>query len=218
MTALVIGPPLCYRKGMSRETILAKVKQATQGIGDKAAYPAYDVSDLHSAPRLEGTGLWEIFARNFRAVNGKTMRSLGELLAFLQSTQQTCGYCDPVLWDAVGKGLSEAGLTVETVYDRDQYDRYQFGITRATGAIAESGSLILDDDQTSDRLAALSPWTHVAVLSETSIHRTIPEAIDALGDAPNIIWATGPSKTADVEGILIEGVHGPGEQIALCLA
>jgi L-lactate utilization protein LutC len=32
---------------------------------------------------------------------------------------------------------------------------------------------------------------------------------------PNIIWCTGPSKTADVEGILIEGVHGPGEQIAL---
>jgi len=218
MRALVIGPSLCYIPTMSRETILAKVKQATQGIADKAEYPSYDVSDLHSARRLEGTDLWEIFSLNFRAVNGKTMRSLAELVTFLQSTQQTCGYCDPVLWDTVGKELTEAGLTVETVYDRDQYDRYQFGITRATGAIAESGSLILDDEHTSDRLAALSPWTHVAVLIETSIHRTIPEAIVALGDAPNIIWATGPSKTADVEGILIEGVHGPGEQIALCLA
>ena len=86
---------------MSRETILAKVKQATQVIAEKAAYPDYDVTDLHSAPRLEGTGLWEIFSRNFRAVNGKTMRSLDELVAFLQSTQQTNGYCDPVLWDAV---------------------------------------------------------------------------------------------------------------------
>jgi L-lactate dehydrogenase complex protein LldG len=31
-------------------------------------------------------------------------------------------------------------------------------------------------------------------------------------DDPNIIWVTGPSKTADVEGILIQGVHGPGVQ------
>jgi L-lactate dehydrogenase complex protein LldG len=201
---------------MSRDSILAKIKHATQGIEQKAPYPEYEVTDLHSAPRLVGASLWETFDRNFRAVNGKTMRTCEELIVFLQSTGQTTGYCDPMLWDRVGLPLQLAGLTVETTYDRGQYDRYQFGITRATGAIAESGSLILDDDQTSDRLAALSPWTHVAVLDATSIHRTIPEAIEALGDAPNIIWATGPSKTADVEGILIEGVHGPGEQIALC--
>ena len=110
-----------------------------------------------------------------------------------------------------------AGLTVEDVYDRTQYDRYQFGITRASGLIAESGSVILDDFLTSDRLAALSPWVHVAVADSKVIHRTIPNAIEKLGTAPNTTWCTGPSKTADVEGILIEGVHGPGEQIALCL-
>jgi L-lactate dehydrogenase complex protein LldG len=35
------------------------------------------------------------------------------------------------------------------------------------------------------------------------------------GSDPNVVWCTGPSKTSDVEGILIEGVHGPGAQIAL---
>ena len=91
----------------------------------------------------------------------------------------------------------------------------KFGITRATGAIAESGTVIIDDKRTSHRLAALSPWVHVAVLERQEIYRAMSDAIAAFGDSPNIIWCTGPSKTADVEGILIEGVHGPGEQIAL---
>ena len=54
--------------------------------------------------------------------------------------------------------------------------------------------------------AASTPWF---------ANPTDGDASNALGDSPNIIWCTGPSKTADVEGILIEGVHGPGEQIAL---
>ena len=58
---------------------------------------------------------------------------------------------------------------------------------------------------------------HVAVLERSEIHRSIPDGIAAFGDSPYIIWCTGPSKTADVEGILIEGVHGPGEQIALLI-
>jgi L-lactate dehydrogenase complex protein LldG len=170
---------------------------------------------LHSPRKLEGSDLWEIFSRNFKAVNGKAMSSIDELAEFLKSSAQTHGYCDPALFDAVGSKLAAAGLTIETTYDRERYDDYQFGITRATGAIAESGTVIIDDDRTSHRLAALSPWVHVAVLEKSEIHRTIPEAIAAFGESPNIIWCTGPSKTADVEGILIEGVHGPGEQIAL---
>jgi L-lactate dehydrogenase complex protein LldG len=150
-------------------------------------------------------------------VNGKAMTSIDELIDFLKKSLQFHGYCDPALFDTIGSKLVAAGLTVETEYDRERYDDYQFGITRASGAIAESGSVIIDDDRTSRRLAALSPWIHVAVLERTDIHRTIPDAIAAFGESPNIIWCTGPSKTADVEGILIEGVHGPGEQIALLL-
>ena len=68
------------------------------------------------------------------------------------------------MYDAIGAPLAAAGLTVETNYDRTRYDDYQFGITRATGAIAESGTVIIDDERTSRRLAALAPWVHVAVL------------------------------------------------------
>ena len=202
---------------MSRADIFAKIESANAALKTKAAYPDYDMSLVHSLPKLEGSDLWEIFSRNFKYVNGKTMTSTAELVAFLLETKQLHGYCDPALYDAVGSQLAAAGLTVETEDHRDRYDDYRFGITRATGAIAESGSVIIDDNRTSSRLAALSPWVHVAVLERSEIHRTIPDAIAAFGDSPNIIWCTGPSKTADVEGILIEGVHGPGEQIALLM-
>lgn len=200
-----------------RETIFAKIESANSALKTKAAYPEYDLSLVHSLPKLEGSDLWEIFSRNFSAVNGKPMASVDELIEFLNLTGQLHGYCDPALFDAIGRPLAAAGLILETEYNRDRYDDYQFGITRATGAIAESGSVIIDDTRTSHRLAALSPWVHVAVLERGEIHRSIPDAIAAFGDSPNIIWCTGPSKTADVEGILIEGVHGPGEQIALLL-
>lgn len=200
-----------------RESIFAKIESANSALKTKAAYPEYDLSLVHSLPKLEGSDLWEIFSRNFSAVNGKPMASVDELIEFLNLTGQLHGYCDPALFDAIGRPLAAAGLILETEYNRDRYDDYQFGITRATGAIAESGSVIIDDTRTSHRLAALSPWVHVAVLERGEIHRSIPDAIAAFGDSPNIIWCTGPSKTADVEGILIEGVHGPGEQIALLL-
>jgi L-lactate dehydrogenase complex protein LldG len=199
----------------SKNAIFSKIQSATAALKSKTPLPDYDVAITHSQPKLEGTDLWEIFNRNFAAVHGRAMTSADELAEFLKSTNQLHGYCDPALMDAVGSKLAAAGLTVETEYDRARYDDYQFGITRASGAIAESGSVILDDDRTSHRLAALSPWVHVAVLEKHEIHRTISDAIAALGDSPNIIWCTGPSKTADVEGILIEGVHGPGEQIVL---
>jgi L-lactate dehydrogenase complex protein LldG len=199
----------------TRANFFAQIDAATDAVSDKIALPDYDVSLTHSLPKLDGTDLWEIFCRNFKAVNGRPMVSVAELIAFLQESKQVHGYCDPDLMDSVGSQLVAAGLSVETEYDRNRYDDYQFGITRATGAIAESGTLILDDDRTSRRLAALTPWVHVAVIQSAEIHRCISDALNALGHCSNIIWCTGPSKTADVEGILIEGVHGPGEQIAL---
>lgn len=200
---------------MSRDSIFSKIRSAISDLDSKAEHPGFEDDTIVSSSRLGSDSPKAAFKRNFEGVHGRVMNSSDEVVALLKEQGHTHGYCDPELMDSVGQALADAGLTVETAYDRERYDDYAFGITRATGAIAESGSLILDDAKTSDRLAALSPWVHVAVLREGEILRTIPEAIGRLDSSRNIIWATGPSKTADVEGILIEGVHGPGEQIAL---
>lgn len=199
---------------MSRDAIFANIRAALDGIQEKSTRPDYDDAILHALPRLAGTPR-DAFTRNFTTAGGIVVPHAPSLADFLLRNGHTHGYCDPALLGIVGPALTGADFVVETSYDRTRCEDYQFGITRATGAIAESGSLILDDTRTTDRLAALSPWVHIALLRESEIHPTLPAAIAALGPDRYTIWVTGPSKTADVEGILIEGVHGPGVQIAL---
>jgi L-lactate dehydrogenase complex protein LldG len=149
-------------------------------------------------------------------VNGLALTSLTALTAHLRAGGWLHGYCDPLLWPRLAPQFGSE-FQVEFAFERSRVDDYAFGITRAAGAIAESGTIILNDATTSRRLGALAPWVHVAVVERADLFPDLPAAIAALGTDRNVIWCTGPSKTADVEGILIEGVHGPGVQIALVM-
>ncbi|MDR0351836.1 MAG: LUD domain-containing protein [Opitutaceae bacterium] len=206
----------------SRETILARVRAALAPLKHRAPYPDYpDTIAVPPplAPQLApGSDLWTAFSARARLVHGTPMEGgPAALAAWLREKQLTRGYCDPALHPQFETALAAAGIAIETTFDRARIDAYEFGITQAAAAIAESGTLVLSDATTSSRLAALAPWVHIATLTREHIHATLAEAIAALGDDPNLIWCTGPSRTADVEGILIEGVHGPGEQITLLM-
>lgn len=192
-----------------REDMYTRIRSALAGRA-KSPRPEYD--DAASATRV-GPDLLAHFKARLERVNGRVFEEPSALRAFLIERGARRGYVDPALAPLLRRSL--AGLTLDETFDRTQVDDYAFGITRASGAIAETGTLILTDNGTSRRLAALTPWIHVAVLERRRIHATLIDAIGHLGEDPNVIWVTGPSKTADVEGILIEGVHGPGEQVAL---
>ncbi len=199
-----------------REAILARVHQALAPLPRRAALPEYDSEIAVLRQLLAGRDLVELFTERITRVNGLAFTEVGALVAHLRANGWLHGYCDPVLWPRFAPHFG-SDFKVETAFDRKRVDDYAFGLTRAAGAIAESGTIVLNEATTSRRLAALAPWVHVAVIERAEIFADLPHAIAALGSDPNVIWITGPSKTADVEGILIEGVHGPGLQIALVL-
>ncbi|MDZ4817152.1 MAG: LUD domain-containing protein [Verrucomicrobiota bacterium] len=199
----------------SRDLILNSVKAALAPLPQRAAHPGYDKLKIVSKNFSPQQDLWVSFQENFSKVHGMSFTTFVELKNFLLSQKSRLGYCDPALTDVFAALNPE--LTFETAFDRNKESEYSFGITRATGAIAETGSLIFEDATTSSRLGSLAPWIHIACVKRGDLIDTIPTALSRISDDPNIIWVTGPSKTADIEGILVEGAHGPGIQICFLL-
>lgn len=88
------------------------------------------------------------------------------------------------------------------------------GVTSVHAAIAETGSLVCASGEELWRGLSLILPAHIAIVRESQI---VPDLIDFFANLPNaelpanLTLISGPSKTADIEGILITGVHGPGE-------
>lgn len=198
-----------------REAIFSRVRGALAPLRERAPLPAYDSEIAVMRTLIAGRDLAELFAERTRKVNGMAFTDPAAVVAHLRAGGWVRGYVDPELWPRLSPFFAGGDFKIEHTFDRKRVDDYAFGITRAAGAIAESGTIVLNDATTSRRLAALAPWVHIAVIERATIFSDLPQAVAALGADRNVIWCTGPSKTADVEGILIEGVHGPGVQIAL---
>ena len=196
-----------------RERIFEAIRTAVAKTENPAPLPEYSMDSTVSISRL-GAGGWSGFQKNFEAVNGDFLETGEDLKALLTKEKAKVGYCPENLQDLVRPHLPE-GIELRSNFDRSKINEYDFGITKATSAIAETGTLILEDSKTPDRLGALAPWIHIALVDKSSLLDTVATAIKSLPKDPNVIWVTGPSKTADVEGILIEGVHGPGIQACL---
>lgn len=131
----------------------------------------------------------------------------------------------------IGEALEAAwgdGLPPLTAYDQDieQFKDRLFaadaGITSTRGAIAETGVLLLWPDAKEPRLLSLVPAVHIAVVEADKIHNTFIEVMRAEGwqngMPTNALLISGPSKTADIELVLVFGVHGPKELVVFILS
>jgi L-lactate dehydrogenase complex protein LldG len=110
--------------------------------------------------------------------------------------------------------------TIET-FKPTLFEQIDAGITTTRGGIAETGSLILWPDANEPRTLSLVPPIHIAVLQAQALHETLHAALHAQQWAvqmpANALLVTGPSKTADIQRLLVYGAHGPKQLIILLL-
>lgn len=193
---------------MDKKSFIDRIASAENAERKAAKLPEFSADDTTSTTQTQG-GTFDAFERNFKANHGEIILGCENLLEFLKSKGCKKGVIDAKLENTFGL---EEHFEISREFDRNNPESFDFGISTASFAIAESGAIVLEDAATADRLSTIAPWIHIAVLKKSNIVRTIADALSKPFPAPYAIWISGPSKTSDVEGILVEGVHGPGIQ------
>jgi L-lactate utilization protein LutC len=109
--------------------------------------------------------------------------------------------------------MASAGLDVKLWPQISLDESYELdaGVTDVWAAVAETGSLIIRPTPDHGRALSLVPMVHVAIVQPKDI---VPDLVDLMEkmakDDGAAVIITGPSKTADIEMQLVQGVHGPG--------
>lgn len=100
-------------------------------------------------------------------------------------------------------------------------EQADIGLTFSDMTLAESGTLVLLNDEKKGRSVSLLPKIHIAIVPKSTIvprlsqaTRTIHQKIKKGEIIPSCInFISGPSNSADIEMNLVVGVHGPLEAV-----
>ena len=169
----------------SRDRILERVK-ATAGV---SSHPEPALSS-----RFDDSDLWVAFETYLVALGGRII-SREELDLALT---KRC-FVEPAAATILG---IEAVL--HEIWD------VEIGVSLAEFAIAETGTLVVTAGEGRARMSSLAPPVNVVLVARGAIVGTLDQAISRIPPSTSVL-ITGPSRTADIEGILVRGVHGPGE-------
>ena len=156
-----------------------------------------------------------VFAEEFTKLQGKfafceSETDLREQLAkLIKEKEWTKIYCRET---ALVKLLADISVTVY-----EDLPSCDVSLTGCEFLVARTGSIVLSAAQESGRTVSVYAPIHICIAYDDRVVYDIKDALQAIkatyGTAfPSFIsFASGPSRTADIEKTLVTGVHGPKE-------
>ncbi len=196
----------------AREKILVKIRQA-QGTPTPKPYP--NLAEPSTYYNHTEEDLAVLFAHTFTGIQGQfsfcesQQDLIAQLKQLLHSRNWSSIYCAEKQWQSLPE-LCEVRLS-------NSLSTCDASITGAEILVARTGSIVLSAAQAEGRTASVYAPIHVCIAQTSQIVYDIKEALAGLKekygeDLPSFIsFASGPSRTADIEKTLVTGVHGPKE-------
>ncbi len=198
----------------SKENILKKIRQAL-------AHPVpvpFPKSEGNNSVFLQPTDDLEVeFANEFTRLLGKFAFCINEKdlqfqlkQLFLEKKWKDIYCVEDKLVRLVSELPSEK-INQSTLHDCDA------SVTSCEYLIARTGSIVLSSALHQGRTVSVYAPVHICIAYVDQLVYDIKEALQLIkekyqGNIPSMItFATGPSRTADIEKTLVVGVHGPKE-------
>lgn len=214
----------------ARSAILGRIRQALSRPAPAAEWEhePVDAGPLFPLPEPTTAALWERFAAEFAALGGEAhwCSNPEEAEEWSQRFLADCNFEVLAVDDPLTRRVLSTAARITWVgaegEDPGTWDRCGLGITPAESLVAESGTIVVSAVRCGRAPSVLCP-IHLVVATadqlvpdlETSIERLRSRYGDKLPSS--CTWISGPSRTADIEKILVLGAHGPKRLVLLMI-
>lgn len=191
----------------AKENILKRIRQA---LSHPVPLPFPQSEGANSVFHPATDSLDVVFAQEFINMQGKFSFCMSEAEMILQLEQLIAEkqwnkiYCNTDQWN-------------EKFSNTINLESCDASITGCEFLVARTGTIVMSAAQQSGRTVSVYAPIHICIAYTSQLVYDVKDALQGIkeryaGNIPSLItFATGPSRTADIEKTLVTGVHGPKE-------
>ena len=142
-------------------------------------------------------------------------------IAVAEGWKKIAAHASPLI-DGLDTALGLPALWTDGGYNACEMEQCDAGISACDALIAQTGSVLVTSKSAGGRALSVLPPHHVVIARRDQMLPDLPSAFALIkqkyapGYPSMISFITGPSRTGDIERILVLGAHGPKRLTIFC--
>ncbi len=193
----------------AKENILKKIRQA---LSNPVPLPFPHSEGAQSVFLNAGEDNSVIFAEEFTKLQGK--------FAFCTDAADLQAQLHQLLAERKWKNIFFKEDSIAALFKQASFQELagcDVSITGCECLVARTGTIVMSTAQQSGRTTSVYAPVHICIAYSNQLMYDLKDALlhlkeKYMGNMPSLItFASGPSRTADIEKTLVTGVHGPKE-------